>query len=128
MKRSIAYILMVVSIAAIHYSLKTYADDQKPIKGSEFIKSYVGKDIKDLIGVLGKPNEAKQILMKEARPGSEEMIYTWEWNEIDKLPVKLIHDLKEGTNPYYVDFIRSKTVGGEITAIYLKHRNKFVIP
>jgi len=128
MKRNLACILMLFSIVLINYSLKAYAEDAKPIKGSEFTKSYEGKNIKELIEFLGKPNEVNKKHAKEARPGSEELVYIWEWNDINKLPVKIIHDLKEETTPYYADYIKAKTVGDEITQINLKHRNKYVIP
>ncbi|MDH3384282.1 MAG: hypothetical protein OEM42_09505 [Deltaproteobacteria bacterium] len=128
MKRNMACILMVVSITLISYSLKAYAEDSKPIKGSEFIKSYEGKNIKELIEFLGKPNEVKEQPAKHAKPGFEKKVYIWDWNDINKLPVKIIHDLKEGTTPYYVDFIKAITEGGEITQINLKHQNNFLIP
>ncbi|MDH3383871.1 MAG: hypothetical protein OEM42_07415 [Deltaproteobacteria bacterium] len=128
MRRNMACILMMVSLALIGYSLKAYAEDTKPISGSEFIKSYEGKNIKGLIEFLGKPNDSKEKLDQKAKPGFEVMLYVWEWYDINKLPVKIIHDLKEGTTPYYVDYIKAKTEGGEITNIYLKARNKFAIP
>ena len=53
MRRNMACILMMVSLALIGYSLKAYAEDTKPISGSEFIKSYEGKNIKGLIEFLG---------------------------------------------------------------------------
>lgn len=128
MKRNIACILMLFSVVLISYSLKAYAEDAKPIKGSEFIKSYEGKNIEKLIESLGKPNEVIEKHAKESRPGSKELVYVWEWNDINKLPVKIINDLKEGTTPYYVDYIKAKTEGGEISFINLKNRNKFAIP
>jgi len=128
MKRTMAWILMVISITLISYSLKAYAEDTKPIKGSEFIKSYEGKNIKELIEFLGKPNEVIEKHAKESRPGFKELVYVWEWNDINKLPVKIIHDLKEGTTSYYADYIKATTEGDEIRKIFLKHRNKYVIP
>ncbi|MGA7104380.1 MAG: hypothetical protein WBX49_03465 [Candidatus Deferrimicrobiaceae bacterium] len=128
MRRNLAYILMLFSVVLIAYSLKAYAEDTKPIKGSEFIKSYEDKNIKDLIEFLGKPNDVIEKRDQKPRPGSEVMLYIWAWNDINKLPVKIIHDLKEGTTPYYVDYIKAKTEGEDITKIYLGAKNKFVIP
>jgi hypothetical protein len=78
MKRNLAYILMLLSIVLINYSLKAYAEDTKPIIGSEFSKSYKGANIKDLIKLLGKPNDVKERrdLNKYARPGHEITIIT----------------------------------------------------
>ena len=128
MKRTMACILMLGFIVLLSYSLNAYAEETKPISGSELSKSYVGKNIKELIDLLGKPNEVKEKREKYARPGSEVIIYIWDWNEIDKLPVKIIHDLQEGTTPYYVDFIKAKAEGGEITVLNLKAQNKFAVP
>ena len=130
MKKTLAYILMLFSIVLINYSLKAYAEDTKPIIGSEFSKSYKGANIKDLIKLLGKPNDVKERrdLNKYARPGHEITIYTWNWNDIDKLPVKIISDRKEGTPPYYIDHIRVKTEGEEITGINLESNHHFLIP
>ena len=127
MKRNMACILMLFSIVLINYSLKAYAEDTKPIYGSQFIKSYEGKDIKELIEFLGKPYGDKEKIY-QSKPGFKVIIYIWKWFEIDQLPVKIIHDRKEGTTQYYVDYIKVRTEGGEITAIKLKHRNKFLIP
>lgn len=128
MKRNISGILMLVSIVLIGWLVTANAEDAKPIKGSEFIKSYEGKNIKDLVQLLGKPHEESEKHAKESRPGFKEMVYVWSWNDINKLPVKMMHDLKEGTTPYYVDYIKVKTEGDVITEIILKHRNKLLIP
>ena len=128
MKRNIAYILILFSIVLISYSLKAYAEDTKPINGAEFIKSYEGKNIKELVALLGKPNEVKEKKDKYAKPGSEVMVHIWNWDDINKLPVKIISDSKEGTTPYYIDFIKVFTEGGEITVMKLAPKNKFLIP
>ena len=127
MKKNLAYILMLFSIVLINYSLKAYAEDTKPITGPEFSQSYKGTNIKELTKLLGKPNDVKERrdLNKYARPGHEITIYTWNWNDIDKLPVKII---KEGTPPYYIDFIRVKTEGEEISGITLESNHHFPIP
>jgi hypothetical protein len=128
MKKNMACILMLLSVVLICYSLNAYSEEAKTLKGSEFIKSYEGKNIKELIGFLGKSNEIIEKHAKESRPGSKELVYVWEWNDINKLPVKIIHDLKEGTTAYYADYIKAFTVGDEITKINMKHRNNYVVP
>jgi len=128
MKRNLSWILVLFSVVLIGYSLKAYAEDAKPLKGSEFIKSYEGKNIKELIAFLGKPNEQKEKKDKRNLTGPKTMIYIWDWNDINKLPVKIVHVPKEGTTPFYVDNIRAKTEGDEITNIYLKAQNKFAVP
>jgi len=128
MKRNMACIVMLFSVVLISYSIKAYAEEPKPVKGSEFIKSYEGKNIKELIALLGKPNEVKEKRDKYAKPGFEVMVHIWSWDDINKLPVKIISDSKEGTTPHFVDFIKVFTEGGEITVMKLAAKNKFLIP
>ncbi|HZD55031.1 MAG TPA: hypothetical protein VE080_02130 [Candidatus Aquicultoraceae bacterium] len=128
MKRKAAWVLTMISFLVMGSSLPSSAEEAKPLTASEFAQSHGGKNIQELLEVLGKPKEVKEKRDKYAKPGFEPRIYIWHWDDVSKLPVKIVEDHKEGSTPYYVDTIKVRTEGGDIARIHLESKNHFTVP
>lgn len=128
MKKKMVCVLLVASFAFLQISIRAHSEETKTLSGEELVQSYAGKTIDEMITLLGNPTEVKEKQGKETRRESPVEIYIWKWSEIDKIPTRIVHDLKKGTTPYYVDFVKVKTEEGKITEIHLKANNRFVVP